>query len=348
MPIRRASFSAVGLLVFAIAGCGNAPDDAETAIAETSEGVKKGLCLADPPFSGDARKIFHINDHVIAFYDGRNTDRISPDPNWVDDAANKLGVATYAIYQGNKAVVLDTFPTIAQAQWQRSTLESMGITDITVVISHWHNDHIAGNEVYADRPIIQTALGDQILHDLEADLEAGTTFFGPPAINPVVFATETFVGSKTLHVGSIRLELKQINIHSPDELVMLLPQDGILFSGDTTEDTETFMVEYADLLIHARNLKQMRKMKFHRILPNHGDPDVIEAGGYDKRFVDATIEYITNMVDGADEPNFLDEPLENFTGKYIRQPHCTVSLFEPYRDVHEFNKQGVFAAWGSP
>jgi hypothetical protein len=25
-----------------------------------------------------------------------------------------------------------------------------------------------------------------------------------------------------------------------------------------------------------------------------------------------------------------------------------VSLFEPYRDVHEFNKQGVFAAWGSP
>jgi hypothetical protein len=54
------------------------------------------------------------------------------------------------------------------------------------------------------------------------------------------------------------------------------------------------------------------------------------------------------MVAGAPKPNFLNEPLENFTGKYIREPHCTVSLFEPYRDVHEFNKQGVFAAWGTP
>jgi glyoxylase-like metal-dependent hydrolase (beta-lactamase superfamily II) len=348
MPIRRSSFSVVGLFVLAITGCGSATEDETETIAETSEGVKKGLCLADPPFAGDARKIFHINDHVIAFYDGRNTDRISPDPNWVDDAANKLGVATYAIHQGNKAVVIDTFPTIAQAQWQRSNLEAMGITDITIVTSHWHNDHIAGNEVYADRPIIQTALGDQILHDLEADLEAGTTFFGPPAINPLVFATETFVGSKTLHVGSIRLELRQINIHSPDELVVLLPQDDILFSGDTTEDTETFMVEYADLKIHSQNLKEMRKMKFKRILPNHGNPDVIEAGGYDKQFIDATREYINNMVAGAPKPNFLNEPLENFTGKYIREPHCTVSLFEPYRDVHEFNKQGVFAAWGTP
>ena len=347
MPIRLASFSAVGLLVFAIAGCGNAPDESETAIAETSEGVHgHPICLSDPVIHGPARKIFHINNHLIAFYDGRNDERISPDPNWVDDAANKLGVATYAIYKGNKAIVFDTFPTIDQAQWQRSTLESMGITNFTVVTSHWHNDHIAGNEVYADSEIVMTSLGNQIMHDLEADLEAGTTFFGPPAINPVVFPTQTYSGSRTLNVGNIKVELHQINIHSPDETVILLPGDDILLSGDTTEDTETFMVEYADLLIHARNLKEMRKFKFKRILPNHGDPDVIEAGGYDKKFIDATVEYITNMVNGADEPNFLNEPLEKFTGKYLREPHCTVSLFEPYRDVHEFNKEGVFAAWG--
>jgi glyoxylase-like metal-dependent hydrolase (beta-lactamase superfamily II) len=347
MPIRRASFCAFGLLVLAVAGCGNAHDASETAIVETSEGLR-GTCLADPPFEGDARKIFHINDHLTAFYDGRNTDRISPDPNWVDDAANKLGVATYAIHEGDQAIVFDTFPTIAQAQWQRSTLESMGITRFTVVTSHWHNDHIAGNEVYADSEIIMTALGNQIMHDLEDDIEAGTTFFGPPAINPLVFPTRTYSGSEVLNVGNVRVELHQINIHSPDETVIFLPEDRILLSGDTTEDTETFMVEYADLKIHARNLKEMRRWKFKTILPNHGDPDVIEAGGYDKKFIDATIEYITNMVEGASKPNFLNEPLERFTGKYMQEPHCTVSLFEPYRDVHEFNKQGVFPVWGNP
>jgi len=290
--------------------------------------------------------VFTINDHLIAFYDGRNTDRISPDPNWVDDAANKLGVATYAIHQGNAAIVLDTFPTIEQARWQRSTLEAMGITHFTVVTSHWHNDHIAGNEVYQDSEIIMTQRGLQFMTDLKPDLEAGTTLFGLPAINPVILPTSTYVGSTVLHVGSIRLELHQINIHSPDETVIVLPADRILLSGDTTEDTETFMVEYADLKLHAQNLEAMRGWNdFDRILPNHGNPDVIEQGGYDKRFIDATAAYITNMVKGASKKNFLNEPLETFAGKGLQQ--CVVSVFEPYRDVHEFNKEGVFAAWGN-
>jgi cyclase len=338
------SLGAVGLLTFAITGCGSAPADSQTELASQSEAVTQDICLADPPIEGPARKIFQINDHMIAFYDGRNTTRISPDPNWVDDAANKLGVATYAIYQGDEAIVFDTFPTIDQAQWQRSTLEGMGITHFRIVTSHWHNDHIAGNEVYQDSPILMTALGKQIMIDLKADLEAGTTLFGPPAINPVILPTETYEGSTVLHVGSIELDLYNINIHSPDETVIVIPGDRILLSGDTTEDTETFMVEYADLGIHAGNLKLMHNWdSFDRIYPNHGNPDRIETGGYDKTFITATSDYIENMINGAKKDGFLDAPLEDFAGKALRR--CEVSLFEPYRDVHEFNKQGVFPIW---
>jgi len=349
MRARLGGFSVIGLLLFSISGCGSASDESQTAIAQVSEGVttdanKKPICLADPPIDGPARKVFQLNDHLTAFYDGRNTERISPDPNWVDDAANKLGVATYAIHQGHDAIVFDTFPTIDQARWQRSTLEAMGITHFKVVTSHWHNDHIAGNEVYQDSEILMTARGLKFMTDLKADLEAGTTLFGPPGINPVILPTQTYVGSTVLHVGSIRLELHQINIHSPDETVIVLPADRILLSGDTTEDTETFMVEYGDLKIHSANLKQMHEWcSFDRILPNHGNPKVIQAGGYDKTFITATSDYIDNMVNGAKKKGFLDEPLEDFAGKALRR--CEVSLFEPYRDVHEANKAGVFPIW---
>jgi len=329
--------------LFLIAGCGIAPGGAQS-VDETSQAVTQTICLADPVIHGPARKIFQINDHITAFYDGRNDERISPDPYWVDDAANKLGVATYAIHQGNEAIILDTFPTIDQARWQRSTLEAMGITHFRVVTSHWHNDHIAGNEVYQDSEIIMTARGLQFMTDLKADLEAGTTLFGPPAINPVILPTTTYVGSTTLFVGNIELDLHQINIHSPDETVIVIPQDRILLSGDTTEDTETFMVEYADLAIHADNLKQMgRRTDFDRIFPNHGNPKQIANGGYDKTFITATADYIEAMINGAKKAGFLDAPLEDFQGKALRR--CEVSLFEPYRDVHEFNKQGVFPVW---
>ena len=43
------------------------------------------------------------------------------------------------------------------------------------------------------------------------------------------------------------------------------------------------------------------------------------------------------------KPGFLDAPLEDFAGKALRR--CEVSLFEPYRDVHEFNKAGGFPIW---
>ena len=38
-------------------------------------------------------------------------------------------------------------------------------------------------------------------------------------------------------VGDIRVELRPVNIHSEDGLVMYLPNDRILLAGDTLEDT---------------------------------------------------------------------------------------------------------------
>src|SRR5262249_56595775 len=154
---------------------------------------------SDPLVHVPKRKAFQLSDHPTHFYDGRNTLRLSPDTNWVDDAANKLGVATYAIHQGSEAIVFDTFPTIDQARWQRSTLEAMGITHFTVVTSHWHNDHIAGNEVYQDSEILMTARGLQFMTDLKADLEAGNNPFRPPPVNPPLLPPTTHGADTTVH-----------------------------------------------------------------------------------------------------------------------------------------------------
>ena len=107
------SIGVMGLITFAMNGCSSAPDESQTT-GQVGEEMK-AICLADPVVHGPNRHVFQINNHLTAFYDGRNDERISPDPNWVDDAANKLGVATYAIHQGHKAIVFDTFPTVEQA-----------------------------------------------------------------------------------------------------------------------------------------------------------------------------------------------------------------------------------------
>ena len=46
---------------------------------------------------------------ILAFYDGRVPGhRFAPEPNWVDDGALSLGIASYAIVSGDEALIYDT------------------------------------------------------------------------------------------------------------------------------------------------------------------------------------------------------------------------------------------------
>ena len=71
-----------------------------------------------------------------------------------------------------------------------------------------------------------------------------------------------------MHLGNIPFKLRQINIHSLDQCVIYFPKDKILLSGDTLEDTLTYMVEVESLPKHIKNLKKMRDWDVAKIYPN--------------------------------------------------------------------------------
>ncbi len=285
--------------------------------------------------------VIEINDHLTAFYTGRDESipRYSADYNWVDDGAMKLGIATYAIHRGDEAIVYDTFTSNEQARWVRDYLANKGIRRFTVVLSHWHPDHVGGNEVYTDSHILAPDVGRHLMETLKAKIEQGEAF-GPPGIKPLVLPDLAFRKRADLYLGDLKVELHNVNIHSPDSLVILIPADRILLAGDTLEDTVTFMVEFGDLAEHVKNLRKMRTMEFDRIYPNHGDPEVIAKGGYAKTFIDATVDYITKMVKRAKTRDYLDGKLEEYIGVSMKKQW--IRLYEPYRDVHRDNLKGVY------
>ena len=116
----------------------------------------------------------------------------------------KLGVGTYAIHSGDQAVVYDTFTSVPQAEFVRDYLEKMRIKKFTVVHSHWHLDHVAGDAVYDDSDVIATTLGRDALAKQKADIESGK-LWGPPPITPVRIPNVTFDDHKELIVGRLSL-----------------------------------------------------------------------------------------------------------------------------------------------
>jgi glyoxylase-like metal-dependent hydrolase (beta-lactamase superfamily II) len=288
-------------------------------------------------------KVKHLTGDLIVFYAGRDqSPRHMEEHNWVDDSAIKLGTAMYAIHSGAEAVVYDTFTSVPHAELVRGYLERRGIKRFTVVLSHWHLDHIAGNVVFADCPIIATSLTRDAMLKRKADIEAGKVW-GPPAIKPLIYPNIMFDDHLELRVGEIALDLRRINIHSIDGCVVYLPKEKLLLAGDTLEDPLTYMIEVENLAEHLGNLKKMRDWDIAKIFPNHGDPNVIMKGGFDKTLIDATISYVAKMLTRAHDAGYLQGTMEDYIGP--EAANGWIHPFEPYREVHEQNLKLAHDYW---
>ena len=138
---------------------------------------------------------------VLAFYEGRIEGyRFAEGRNWVDEGAISLGIASYAIVDGEAALVYDTHVSVEHARFVRETLEAEGASELTVVLSHWHLDHVAGTAAFPGAEVIASERTAEHLVQKQAAIEAGT-LEGPPAIDPLVLPTRTYSGRERLPVG---------------------------------------------------------------------------------------------------------------------------------------------------
>jgi glyoxylase-like metal-dependent hydrolase (beta-lactamase superfamily II) len=269
---------------------------------------------------------------IYAYYDGRIAGKRlhSEKPNWVDDGAYSLGIASYAIVGGKHALVYDTHMTLEHARAIRAHLAGLGVTHVEVVLSHWHTDHIAGNAVFRDCEIIALEATARAMADNRDRLETDD-----PPISPLVMPTRTFEKRLDITVGSRAIELHHFNIHSHDGCVLWLPDEGILLAGDTLEDTVTYISEPEHIETHIDELDRMATWPIQRILPNHGDPDRIAAGGYDKSLIAANRDYLSRMIDPEESSRAHTQTLEDFVAHDIASG--AVLYFAPYEVVHREN-----------
>jgi cyclase len=277
-------------------------------------------------------RVLEPHPGIFAYYDGRIEGKrlYSEGKNWLDDGAYSLGIASYALVEGHEAIAYDTHMSIEHAQAVRDHLRSLGVTEIRVVLSHWHADHIAGNEVFSDCSIIALKLTADAMRDNKDEIETDT-----PPIKPLVMPNLVFEKQLDLKLGNRRIELHHLDIHSADGCVLWLPNEQILLAGDTLEDTVTYVSEAEHIATHIDELARMATWPIRYILPNHGDPDKILAGGYGKNLIEANRRYLQRLLDPAERARAAGMSLEAFAADDIASG--AVLYFAPYEPVHKQN-----------
>jgi len=287
-------------------------------------------------------RVLRPAEGVFAFYDGRvDGYRFAEGSNWVDDGALSLGIASYAVVAAGEAIVYDTHVSVERARHIREVLEERGVRRFTVVLSHWHLDNVAGTAAFQDCEVIASARTGELLTRFRSAIERGE-HEGPPGIDPLVLPTRVFEDRQRLPLGRTHVELIHTNIHSDDATVIWLPQERLLLCGDTMEDTITYVDEPESLDTHLANLDELWALAPDRILPNHGDPDVIARGGYSRDLIRATQQYIDVLERCRSEAQLRGAPLRQLIAGPLEAGW--IHYFAPYEGVHLENLDRVQAA----
>jgi cyclase len=282
-------------------------------------------------------RVYEPHPGIFAFYDGRiEGQQFSDQPNWVDAGALSVGIASYAIVRGDHALIYDTHVSVPHALAVRAAMEAKGVLRFTVVLSHWHLDHVAGTAAFADCQVIANAKTDAHLRANLAAINAGTSS-GMPVIDPLILPTQVFSGKMALTIGDLEVHLIEANIHSDDGTVLWLPKDRILLAGDTVEDCATYVVQPEQFATHLVELDRLAALNPRHVLPNHGSPDRIAAGGYDASILPAMQRYVHFLMLLKDNPRLAETPLRDVIAEDLASG--ALIWYEAYADVHLDNVQ---------
>ena len=152
-------------------------------------------------------------------------------------------------------------------------------TDVTVVFTHGHWDHVAGWRHFPGARVLgSAALAEAVARDgaeARGNLEQLRDFEGrwyvprpePAAWPPRVGA---LCEGERLQVAALAVEALALPGHSADGLGLWLPAEGLLLPGDYLSPCEIPFVE--DLAAYRATLERLRGLlpRVRRVIPGHG------------------------------------------------------------------------------
>lgn len=247
---------------------------------------------------------------------------------------------------GNELLVFDSFNTPSAAQELRKQAEGLTGKKVKYLVnSHYHGDHIFGNQVFKDEIIISTEVTKDWIRekntigDVDTELKETQQFLENLELQ--ILAEENEVIKKSLinqfaemeklvaELPTLQLKLPNFTFekkliiygterhaelyclgggHSPSDTFLYVPQEKVAFMGDiVTEELHLPIVQPVEFL---SILQTAKEMDIQSLMPGHG-----EVGS--TKQIDTMIQYISMLTNAAKGAHGTNISIEDFVSSFI-------------------------------
>ena len=220
-----------------------------------------------------------------------------------------------------------------------------------VVVTHYHADHIYGLQAFkaAGATIVAHSAGREYLNSDTAQqrLQASRVDLAPwvDAQTRLVAADRWLEGDETrLRMGSYEVLIRRVGpAHTPEDLVVFVPQLGVLFSGDLFFRGRVPFVGQADSRLWIASLERMMEFKPRLVIPGHGpvstDPMADLA---------MTRDYLLHLRRTMGEAARNLEPFEEAYAKADWSRYDQLPLFKAANRMNAYNTYLLMEQQGGP
>jgi glyoxylase-like metal-dependent hydrolase (beta-lactamase superfamily II) len=175
-------------------------------------------------------------------------------------------------------VVIDALGSPALATRLVAQIRTITPLPIThVIVTHYHADHIYGLQTFkalGARIFAHPAAKDYLNSDTaRLRLETSRTELAPWVNQDthLVAPDEWIESDKDLGVGGVLFKIKAVGpAHTPEDLVVYLPQEKVLFAGDLVFRSRIPFVGQADSRHWITALDQLLAFDAQTVVPGHG------------------------------------------------------------------------------
>jgi glyoxylase-like metal-dependent hydrolase (beta-lactamase superfamily II) len=244
------------------------------AVASSMAGAQTTLSPADD----DSADFSLIPPRVVAR-------RVSPS-SWYVEGLGALGSSANQNFISNAAfvvtsagvVVIDALGSPALADQLLAQIRKVTPLPVThVIVTHYHADHIYGLQAFKTqgaRIIAHRAAKEYLNSDTaQIRLEASRQTLAPwiDSTTRLVPADDWIDGPTDLLVGGVHFSLQPVGpSHTPEDLVVYLPKEKILFAGDLVFRGRIPYVGQADSGHWIKALQALLAFETDTIVPGHG------------------------------------------------------------------------------